>query len=215
VTPTDPIAFYQGCCWASGETPAEAAAECERRIDEEWCEPGAPGVGPRHVVRAIPGPYTRPPALRDRVGDDPSSNVYLSPEGDWLDETGEPPCFPAGTRIATEGGSRVIESIAEGERILGGDGRLAVVRRVKVREAARLLELVFDGGRLRVTEEHPVASGKAWRAAGELEVGDPLATRGGERRVNEVHVLPGATVYTLRVAAPHTYFADGVLVHNY
>lgn len=217
VKPTDPAAFYRGCCAAPGDTPAAAHAECERRVRDGWCEPED-----TRRVDVVSGPYERPGT--GGLYEDATVHRYLAwwPTGDhfdWVDESGEPPCFASGTPVATPGGPVPIERIAEGDTVLTYDAGQVVrvpVIRVRRREASRLLALTLDGGTLRVTVEHPIHVGRRWVPARELRVGDELQTREGTTRVRAIAVEEGLrTVHSLRVGTPHTYLAGGVLVHNY
>ena len=64
-----------------------------------------------------------------------------------------------------------------------------------------------------------MGQGHAPRTTVDLRPGDLLSLRTDgalvERRVVSVAPSRRADVYELRVTAPDTYFANGVLVHNY
>ncbi|MCA9713615.1 MAG: hypothetical protein KC468_02860, partial [Myxococcales bacterium] len=83
-----------------------------------------------------------------------------------------------------------------------------------------VLEIVLeDGDRFEVTGEHPLyrpALG-GFRPAAELRPGAELQRATGQRvRVRAVAPADAtARVYNLSVTGPRTYFAGGVLVHNY
>jgi predicted lipid-binding transport protein (Tim44 family) len=119
-------------------------------------------------------------------------------------------CFPAGTPIATPRGQVPIESIRAGDIVLTGQGGTTVVEATFVTRAA-ILMLTTDHGTLRTTAEHPLlcADGK-FRLAGELLQGDrlPGAT------IRGCIIGPEELVYNLRVGAPHTFIANGFVVHN-
>ena len=74
-----------------------------------------------------------------------------------------------------------------------------------------VLLLVTDIGTLRTTAEHPLlcADGK-FRDAGSLASGDRLP--GGT--IIRLKTGPAKVVYNLRIGAPHTFVADGFVVHN-
>lgn len=211
--PDDPVAFYRGCCWAVGATPAEAHAECERRRAAEWCEPDDPTL-----VHVATGPYPRHPPFGDFDGPD-FAYLVAADLSEWLANDGEPPCFPAGTPIATEEGARAIEDVRIGDRVVTrrDDGLgLATVRGVKRRRIDRLIALDLGGETLRITPNHPVWLEGAWREARNVSPGDVLTTREGAVRVDAVRTeVAEVEVFTLRVGSPHTYFAGGVWVHNY
>lgn len=212
--PDDPVAFYRGCCWAVGDTPEEARAECERRRLDGWCDDG--DVDAVHVAT---GPHTRHPPFQDFDGPEIRYIVPSDLEVGWVSVEGEPPCFPAGTPIATAEGTRPIETIRVGDRVLTRRGdRLEVtpVRGVKARRAEVLLVIEMEGGTLHITPEHPVWLDGAWHPARELQVGDFLSSTEGPVVVRALRVEHGAReVFTLRVGPPHSFFAGGVWVHNY
>ncbi len=217
ITSSDPIAFYRACCWAPGDTPAEAYAECERRVRDDWCRPEDP-----RRVDAVTGPYERPGT--GGLYEDAEVHRYLAPwpsgeHFDWVDESGEPPCFAAGTPIATPEGEVPIEDIAPGDRVVtlrAGRSVVVPVVATKSREVKRLVVLEVGGVTLRLTPEHPLRRSGAWVEARELSVGDLVETKDGFAPVRAMSLERGRrTVHALRVGAPHTYLAAGVLTHNY
>lgn len=224
VSAADPVAFYQACCWAVGDTPAEAHAECSRRMNEGWCDPteADPPEDPA-VVLAVTGPYERraEPSLYESL----EVHRYLVPRrvhdggGMWISESGEPPCFVRGTMVALAEGATPIEAVQVGDRVLTErDGvRITVpVLGVKERTAGPVLAVELADRVLRVTPEHPLWVNGEWRPARELRAGDRLRGLAGPVTVRSIEVEEGARrVLTLRVGAPHTFFAGGVLVHNY
>lgn len=132
-------------------------------------------------------------------------------------------CFPAGTKIRTPVGERPIESLSEGMEVVAvaGDG-LPVVTAVRLR-TGRLgapIEISTDAGRLRVTPDHPLAApGGIFRSAGELSPGDIVLTLrdGGAAPATVLSVVRGfaeVPVFHLTVGEPHTFVANGFVVHN-
>ena len=119
-------------------------------------------------------------------------------------------CFPAGTRIGTPGGEVTIESIRTGDVVLTGRGRTAVVEATFITRA-QILALTTDRGTLRTTAEHPLlcADGR-FRLAGELSRGSRLPGATISRCATGSEEL----VYNLHVSAPHTFVANGFVVHN-
>lgn len=71
-------------------------------------------------------------------------------------------------------------------------------------------------GEILVTAEHPFLVGDVWKNAGDLVPGDALRANGGEvvvvRAVDRISM--GVRAYNLSVDTPHTFYAQGVLVHN-
>ncbi len=134
------------------------------------------------------------------------------------------PCFATGTPIETPTGPVAIEALGPGSLVrsldvASGEAREArVLRRVSrgIRPVLRLR--LADGGELRVTGEHPLWLPRArrFRPAGALRPGDVLqGERGEELRVEDLARAGATEVWELSVAAPDTYFAGGVLAHNY
>ncbi|HSV14054.1 MAG TPA: TIM44-like domain-containing protein, partial [Tepidisphaeraceae bacterium] len=83
-----------------------------------------------------------------------------------------------------------------------------------------LLVLVTEAGELRVTPEHPLALvSREFRAAEEIAIGESLLVRQGDQlRATQLlsrrQEAQPVTVYNLEVDDPHTFIADGFVVHN-
>jgi hypothetical protein len=133
-------------------------------------------------------------------------------------------CFAGGTEVKTEDCETAVEEIEAGDRVWARDpetGRyqLESVLGVFEREVDGLLVLEVDGEEVETTPSHRFwIEERGWVEAGELAVGDLLASYDGTpRRVASVETRPGVhTVYDFEVASAHSYFATGgeVLVHN-
>ncbi|WP_434415059.1 polymorphic toxin-type HINT domain-containing protein [Nannocystis pusilla] len=133
-------------------------------------------------------------------------------------------CFATGTPIDTPAGPVAIEALAPGATVLSfdvlrGEAQVShVLRRVSRGERPVLQLRLADGRALRVTGEHPLWLPHAgvFRPARDLHVGDRLLGRDGAALPLESIVSDGTSeVWELSVDAPDTYFADGVLAHNY
>lgn len=132
-------------------------------------------------------------------------------------------CFPAGTRIATPNGDTPIETLLPGDEVLAVDanGKSKAVK-VKVFMAKRsaLLTLQTDNGSLHTTEDHPLMlPDNSFRPAGELKEGDHVMVWKDEKLVASkigsiTHQQGEQTVFNLEVEEPHTFIADGFVVHN-
>ena len=237
----DAPAFYLSGWWHRGATPAAAVAACraeERRLagergqgvddalDVQACET---------ELHAVWGPFERRKA---RSGfDDERVYRWLTDEGQWVDARGEGPCFPAGTQVLTPDGARPIEALKVGDRVVswpaesvtGRDLKtardvVARVARVKERFADEVLTIALGEGRtLRATPNHPIYSATrgGFVVAGELTVDEKVVVRGedgapAELAVTKVDKEAGPiAVYDITVDPTHTYFAEGVWVHNY
>ena len=136
-------------------------------------------------------------------------NTYFA-NGVAVHNKGGGGCFPAGTTIATPSGLVAIETLQPGAVVLTGQGATTAVEATFVTRA-RVLTLRTDAGLLRTTAEHPVlcADGK-FRDAGELVRGARLPGV----LVTGVALGTEELVYNLRVGSPHTFVANGFVVHN-
>jgi len=106
-------------------------------------------------------------------------------------------------------------------RALNHEGRLvdAVGRRVVATGTKPVVEFSFaDGSRLRATADHRLWTPQGWRAAGELDYGEPVVVvRGGKLTTTDLvgaRELGTELVFDVEVPATHSFVADGVVVHN-
>lgn len=134
------------------------------------------------------------------------------------------PCFATGTPIETPDGPVAIESLGPGTLVrsfdvVSGEARVTRVLRLVSRGSRPVVRIRLQNGEeMRVTGEHPLWSPRVgdFRPAGSLRIGDRLLGTGGiELNVDEVAQDGTSEVWELSVAAPDTYFAGGVLAHNY
>lgn len=149
--------------------------------------------------------------------------VALSRTGTYVQAS--PSCLAEGTLVSTVDGPIAIESLRVGQRLAGWDtaaGRAsetAVVSLLARGERPVAVIALDDGTELRATAEHPFwsADERRWRLARDLTAGMSLARADGSTvRVRSVGAFDrSARVFDLSVTAPHDYFANGVLVHNY
>ncbi|HEY0638613.1 MAG TPA: RHS repeat-associated core domain-containing protein, partial [Pseudonocardiaceae bacterium] len=132
--------------------------------------------------------------------------------------------FTADTRVTmADGGTRRIADIRVGDQVLAtdpetGERGARTVTRLWVHEDT-VVDLGVGGGSIATTPDHPFwnATDKQWQAAEDLDRGDLLVTAGGEQvGVDGLRAATArtATAYNLTVDGLHTFFADGVLVHN-
>lgn len=133
------------------------------------------------------------------------------------------PCFPPGTPVATPSGTRPIESLAPGDRVLSFDATAgAVVERevtaVVENHAERLAHVHAGGAVFPATRMHRFFANGAWTPARRLWAGMALrALDGSALVVDDVRVEDVTTpTYNLEVAGTHNYFVGdrAALVHN-
>lgn len=99
-------------------------------------------------------------------------------------------CFTAGTTVLmADGGTKMIEDVRIGEKVLGKDGALSTVTGIERPRLGKRLLYAINGGRAFVTAEHPFWTASGWKSidpratfaenprltVGALEVGDLVA----------------------------------------
>lgn len=132
-------------------------------------------------------------------------------------------CFPAGTAISTPSGPVAIQCISPGQAVLAIDEAglpvTAVVEAV-YSTTSSLLVLETESNALRTTAEHPVLLAEGgFCMAGDLRPGMKIARwTGSQVQPAVLHKIivfdDDEPVFNLRVAGPHTFIADGFVVHN-
>ncbi len=131
-------------------------------------------------------------------------------------------CLATGTPVATETGSRPIEQILPGDKVLAQDsdtGQLEykVVLQRTVRRLGEMRKISSGDDSVTVTLGHPFwVVGKGWRMAKELEVGERLCCLGASAEITAIEELPEDVAYNLVVDDFSTYFAGDlrVLLHD-
>jgi hypothetical protein len=143
-------------------------------------------------------------------------------------------CFIAGTQVLmADGTSKPIEMLQAGENVLAHDGRDEVVTTVLARiipPPKQVYELIFsDGSTLTLTDSHPIATPlQGWKAISPeaakqenpdltispLVVGDSVCMTYGICTLVAIQPREIVQVYNITVDEPHTFYANGVLVHN-
>ncbi|MCP4545737.1 MAG: hypothetical protein GY835_04610 [bacterium] len=126
-------------------------------------------------------------------------------------------CFLAGIQVSTPNGATSIEQLSVGDAVLswGSDGQVNYSKVSKVYRTLAYEYLVING-RIRVTGSHPFKVGHEWRNTVDLRVGDVLTGEDGKTIyiVCIEKVDKGVRVFNIEVDGNHTFFADGLLVHN-
>ncbi|OIN99547.1 MAG: hypothetical protein AUJ51_12785 [Elusimicrobia bacterium CG1_02_56_21] len=129
-------------------------------------------------------------------------------------------CFPAGTMIATLTGERPIEEIRPGDRVLSFTeiGLAEVEVKEFYKKKNRLYKVYTASGTLTATAEHPLLTRDGFKEVRDLKKGEKVAMLEYGRRVwikiKNIRARNRAEVYNLEVAPPHTFIADGFIVHN-
>ena len=126
-------------------------------------------------------------------------------------------CFLNGSMVETEGGLTAIEALNVGDRVYGQDasGRIVLCDIEKTYKSLQIGYYLINGN-LRVTGSHPFLVKGEWVEASKIKVGDRLHGHGQEMILVETIeiVNKGVRVYNIEVADAHTFFVEGVLVHN-
>lgn len=129
-------------------------------------------------------------------------------------------CFAAGTKVLMADGSiKNIEEVKVGDYILtrknSFDKELVKAKISGVESAVEGGYLIVNS-RLRITADHILQVNGKWEEAGSIQKGDSLVGADGEEvKVESVEWQMGKfDVYNLGVEKYHTFFADGVWVHN-
>lgn len=129
-------------------------------------------------------------------------------------------CFLAGTDILmADGKLKNIEDIKEGDQVLAlSDPRQSqkttgIVTKLYQHTVDQYLII---NNKLKITPQHLVYTNFSFRPAGSLKIGDWLLT--SENKLVFIESIEvkdeSVKVYNFTVDPQHTYFADGILVHN-
>ncbi len=135
-------------------------------------------------------------------------------------EGGKGGCFIAGTLILMADGSmKPIEDISAGDMVLTRENAWSdELVEVEVMNTVHhtVGEYLLVNGNLGVTEEHVLFINGQWQLAGALRPGDVLINKDGENVVVDTveHVRQKVDVYNFETKDKHTYFANGIYVHN-
>lgn len=131
-------------------------------------------------------------------------------------------CFVEGTKVTTQNGLVNIEDVKVGDYVLSYDEKTGCQSYNKVidtyvNSADKLCEIVVGEEIIISTTTHPYFVSGKWVEASKLKVGDNvLLSDNTLQKVKSVKIIDkeNTTVYNLNVENNHTYYANGVLVHN-
>lgn len=161
---------------------------------------------------------------------DPLSDVYKT-VGSGIDsitvshkleelDGGKGGCFVAGTQILmADGTTKNIEEIRIGDEVLTRENEFSdrlVVASVTGLHSEIVRETLLVNGHLGVTDNHIIFLNGKWTEARKMKVGDVLLNTDGEFETiqNIETVIENRKVFNFEVENLHTYFADGIYVHN-
>jgi len=128
-------------------------------------------------------------------------------------------CFLPGTKVLlADGSDKNIEEVEVGDFVLGYNEGLGINQPSKVLQTFvhQNQDYLLINDFLKVTDKHPIFINEKWVEAGSAKVGDRLKDYlGGDIFVrNIVSLSKDSLVYNLEVENTHTYYAEGILVHN-
>jgi hypothetical protein len=172
------------------------------------------------------------PALLSSVtpvrGTRPAYNLLVSPAGTYIANSivvHNKGCFLPDTPVRNADGTDVpISAVRPGDRLLAftSDGTVvtATVRQVLVHDAEEYRIVRTNSMVLKVTPEHPFYVGDGtFKTLEALRPGNSIRAYDGSgmtpQRIESIESVRVPTrVYNLMTDAPHTFFANGIAVHN-
>lgn len=125
-------------------------------------------------------------------------------------------CFLSDTDVLTPDGALPIQELAAGDAVLSlyEDGAVAAAAVTRVIRTIAPGYLIINGT-LRVTDHHPFHVRGEWKEARHLVVGDVLDAIGGEIPIVSIErVEKPVRAFNIEVGGDHTFYANGMLVHN-
>lgn len=139
-------------------------------------------------------------------------------------------CLVQGIMVQTPDGQTPIESLSQGDVVIGVDGENTVMQAKCF--SGRMHEVInVNHGLIVMTSTHPVMTTEGWAAfdaveakklqdddmqIGSLEIGSEIVFADGETAVVEdilKQYIP-VRVYSIKVDNDHTYIANGIVTHN-
>lgn len=128
-------------------------------------------------------------------------------------------CFLAGTKVLmADGSEKNIEAVKVGEFVMSRTDNDSTLVKAKVTSLhkAQSSDYLIINGSLKVTANHYMYVNGGWEQAGSIQKNDILLNSENQKiKVFSVeHLLGIKDVYNLEIERYHTYFANGVYVHN-
>ena len=130
-------------------------------------------------------------------------------------------CFLSGTKITMSDSSfKNIEDVKIGDYVRTYDiinSRITSNRVSKTfhHPADNLDGYLVINGFLKVTSVHRILINNYWQAIGSAKIGDTLTTETGQMIITSIEKFnEKVPTYNFEVENTHTYYADGILVHN-
>jgi intein/homing endonuclease len=126
-------------------------------------------------------------------------------------------CFLGGVLVETADGYAPIEALSVGDKVISRLEDGSVETRVVTHTYRQIgCSYYVINHELKVTGAHPFMVDDTWVNAEHLVVGDRLVGRDGKTvLVATIERIDRAVrAYNIEVAGPHTFFVEGVLVHN-
>jgi hypothetical protein len=148
------------------------------------------------------------------------NNAMASDQAYTLGVVGATGCFLAGTKITIKDGYENIENIIPGDFVLSYNPDTKKQKLVKVLKVFKhhvkgYVVLETQNKTVFTTVVHPFLTTKGWKLVEELKIGDQLVTDSGNETITKLEDINKVIdVYNLEVENPHTYYANGFVVHN-
>lgn len=126
--------------------------------------------------------------------------------------------------MLTPHGNVAIEKLRVGDKVIAvdvyGETSIVTVHALLVHPDSAVTELETELGVIRTTRDHPFWVGKdEYVNVRDMKIGDSIVHINGDDltyvEITDIRDNMGIeTTYNLTVDAPHTYIADGMVVHN-
>lgn len=136
-------------------------------------------------------------------------------------------CFPAGTKIQTPFGTKSIETLSEGDRVIGvslrnESKRPCKVLKIKSHRPTRIWEITLSNKEtIRTTAAHSFHSGGKWKLAKALKKGDSILYWSEQGDFKQLQISESGLVeanlpvFNLIVENEFTFVADGAIAHSF